>query len=287
MPRQARDIAKISPRPDDAGRWPDWAETKRVDDGLCLEAYEATPPKCRTSVKAGIALTFMRFGQCAGLTREERQDASGGYWLQKESFPAPWAVVAFTPAYTAAARLTAACVPARMAGVPLLGAVCVDGQPSAQALVSLELCGVEDIFVLNAPELCALLEETLPGPGRLVLLHEGELDSALRAARALGVPCQEERRPPALAAPDPSVFDLELLSFSQGKAIADALEPANPVAPAALYLTARAARGHCRRHGPHHADSLALSPGCEGFWLHPGLTPDFFRVSRMAFGPMP
>jgi hypothetical protein len=180
-------------------------------------------------------------------------------------------------------------VPAHLAGVPLLGAVCVGGTPSGPALTALDLSGVEDIFVTDTASLCALLEESQPGPGRLVLLHEGELDSARRTSRALSIPCYEERHPPNLVLPDRAAFDVELLSFAQGKALEQALEPVSPVIPTALYLAAEAARGHCRhhRHGPHHADSLALSPGCEGFWLHAGLTPDFFRVNRTAFGPLP
>ena len=31
------------------------------------------------------------------------------------------------------------------------------------------------------------------------------------------------------------------------------------------------------------AVELLLAPGCEAFWLHPGLTPDFFRCRRRAF----
>ena len=68
-----------------------------------------------------------------------------------------------------------------------------------------------------------------------------------------------------------------------------ALEPARPALPSAIYLRPEAARGHCRahRHGPfRYTGSLALSPGCEGFWLHEDLTPDFFTVSRQAFGPL-
>ncbi|MDR2744632.1 MAG: hypothetical protein LBB66_05485 [Desulfovibrio sp.] len=272
-----------------AGRWPEWAEKRRLDDALSAQAYEAAPPQCRTALKCGLALAFMHFGTCPGRTHETLQDTQRGYWRQTEAFPAPWAIVAFTPGYTAAARLAAACVPAHLAGVPLLGAVCVGGIPSGQALTALDLSGVEDIFVLDAAGLCALLEESQPGPGRLVLLHEGELDSARRTSRALSIPCYEERRPPNLVLPDRTAFNIELLSFAQGGALEQALEPANPVTPAALSLTSKAAQGHCRRHrhGPHHADSLALSPGCEGFWLHAGLTPDFFRVSRMAFGPLP
>ncbi|MDR1658898.1 MAG: hypothetical protein LBR94_00965 [Desulfovibrio sp.] len=272
-----------------AGRWPEWAERRRLDDALAAQAYEAASPQCRAALKSGLALAFMHFGASPGRTHETLQDAQRGYWRQTEAFPAPWAVVAFTPGYTAAARLAAACVPAHLAGVPLLGAACVGGEPSEQALTALELSGVEDIFVLDTANLCALLEESQPGPGRLVLLHEGELDGARRASRALSIPCYEERHPPNLILPDRTAFDIELLAFAQGKALEQALEPVSPVTPTALYLTSEAARGHCRHHrrGPRHADSLALSPGCEGYWLHAGLTPDFFRVRRTAFGPLP
>jgi len=269
-----------------AGRWPEWAEEHRLDDALSIQAYEATSPQCRIALKSGLALAFMHFGQSPCRTRESQTDTRLGYWRQMTAFPASWAVVAFTPMYTAAARLAAACVPAHLACVPLLGAVCVGGEPANQALAALDLSGVENIFVLDTAGLCALLEESQPGPGRLVLLHEGELDSARLAARTFGIPCHEERRPPVLVLPEPMAFNVEVLSFAQGKALDQALEPPHPVTPAALYLTAEAAVGHCRQHshGPHHADSLALSPGCEGFWLHTGLTPDFFRVSRLAFG---
>ena len=34
---------------------------------------------------------------------------------------------------------------------------------------------------------------------------------------------------------------------------------------------------------PNTDSELLLTPGCEAFWLHPGLTPDFFRCRRRAF----
>ncbi|MDY3810136.1 hypothetical protein [Desulfovibrio porci] len=272
-----------------AARWPEWAEEARLDDDLAAAAYEATPPACRAALKTGLALAHMHFGQSPGCLRESRGDPHLGFWRHTASFPAPWAVLAFTPEYAAAARLTAACVPALLADVPLVGAVCVGGAPHRAALVSLELSGVEDIFCLDETGLCALLEESQPGPGRLVLLHKGELDNVARAARVLGLPCYEERRAPALILPEPDAFDLDILAFAQGDALEQALEPARPTLPAAIYLRPEAARGHCkaRRHGPfRYVGSLALSPGCEGFWLHAGLTPDFFTVSRLAFGPL-
>ncbi|MBS6829852.1 MAG: hypothetical protein KH208_08290 [Desulfovibrio sp.] len=262
---------KPTPEPvEDTARWPEWAEEARLDDELTAKAYEATPPSCRAALKTGLALAHMHFGQSLGCLREERRDGHLGFWRHRASFPAPWAVLAFTPEYAAAARLTAACVPALLANVPLVGAVCVGGMPHGAALVSLELSGVEDIFRLDDAGLCALLEESQPGPGRLVLLHKGELDSVAHTARVLGLPCYEERRAPALILPEPEAFDLDILCLHKD-------------------LLPEAARGHCRahRHGPfRYTGSLALSPGCEGFWLHEGLTPDFFTVSRQAFGPL-
>ncbi|MDR2850655.1 MAG: hypothetical protein LBV65_01230 [Desulfovibrio sp.] len=269
--------------------WPRWTDTARLDDSLSAQAFEATPPACKAAIKTGLALAHMYFGQPAGHSHTERSSAHRGFWQHTDSFPAPWAVVAFTPDYTAAARLAAACAPALLAGVPRICAVCVGGAPSNAALVCLDLSGVEDIFLLDMPKLSALLEECQPSPGRLVLLHNGELDNA--PARVLGIPCYEERWQPPLALPDPEAFDLQTLAFAHGRALENALEPVcqSSVAPAALYLKANAAQKHCRTQRPGQFYSMApltLAPGCEGFWLHNGLTPDFFRVERLAFGPI-
>ena len=267
--------------------WPQWAEAARLDDALAAAAYEATPAHLRAAVKTGLALAHMHFGESTTSQRNEVRNAHLGFWRRSIAHPAPWAVVAFTPAYAAAARLAAACMPAQLGGVPLVGAVCVGGTPSNNALVTLELAGVEDIFVMDSAGLCTLLEETQPGPGRLVLLHRGELDAVAGAARALELPCYEERRSPILCLPKPDTFDLEALAFAQAEALAGALDAPLHLTPDATYLAPVAALGHCRerRTGPFpHSSAPAITPGCEGFWLHPGLTPDFFRVQRQAFG---
>lgn len=284
--RNVPELILDAPHP---ARWPDWAEDARLDDAAAAQAYEATPPACRAALKSGLALAHMHFGQSHGSLRQERRDTHLGFWRHGAAFPAPWAVVAFTPAYAAAARLAAACAPALLAGVPLTAAVCVGGSPSQEALVSLELTGVEDIFMLDATALCALLEESQPGPGRLVLLHNGELDSTSRVARLMGLPCYEERCSPILVVPEPEAFDLDVLAFAQGDALRQALQGRRPGRPAACYLNEKAAQAHCAASPPapfSFAEGLALTPGCEGFWLHDGLTPDFFTVTRLAFGPL-
>lgn len=272
--------------------WPQWLDACRVDDDASAAAYEAAPPAQRAALKTGLALMAQYFGRPTAQQSGGWRDPFSGFWQEEHRCPAPWAVVAFSPAYAAAARLTAACLPALLAQIPLLGAVCVGPQgqtPTPQALLALELTGVEDVFCLDEAALCRLLEETQPGPGRLVLLHKGELDIAAQTARHLHIPCYEERYAPALALPQPDLFDMEALVLAHGEGcVKRARTAALPESPAAIYTTPEAARAHCHlsadRPFGRGAAPLALTPGCEGFWLHDGLTPDFFSLRRAAFG---
>lgn len=262
--------------------WPEWLEAARVDDGLPGAAYEATPARFRAALKTGLALAHFHFGE--SLTRREENACSGrlGFTRRAAWAPAPWALIVFPPAYAAAARLTAACAAARLAGVPQVGAICPGGGPLAPALVSLELSGVEDIFQPDAGRLPALMDElaTRPGkPGRVVVLHAGELDELAQHIRALGIPCFEERRPPRLRIEAATGIDRELLAFAHGgpAALDAALTAAGPAD--AVYGSPDAAPA------PSPEAPLCLCPGCEGFWLHPGLGPEFFTVSRQVFAP--
>ena len=57
--------------------------------------------------------------------------------------------------------------------------------------------------------------------------------------------------------------------------------------PDALYLTSGDQDQADLLHGKAFSTGgpgLTLTPGCEGFWLHPGLTPDFFRAHCLTFG---
>lgn len=269
--------------------WPAWIERKRIDDALTAEAYEKAGPTCRAAIKTGTSM-FMRYDAPAReVVHEERTDPSSGFWRSRTVFPAPWAVVAFTPEYTAAARLLGAVMPAIITGVPLIAAVCVGGIPSEPLLTALDLAGIEDIFSLSDVELSALLEETQPGPGRLVLLHTGRLDTLRLQARGLHVPVFEERRAPTITIPRPELFNLDVLRFAQGDSPVDeALESPAPDAPDVLYAAPEAVRRHCLARARSQFSlgmaPLALTPGCEGFWLHHGLGRSFFLSHRVGFG---
>lgn len=272
-------VAAIAPQP-----WPAWLEAARVEDSRVAAAYEATPPRFRAALKTGLALAHFHFGE--GATRREEAEASGrlGFWQACLRVPAPWALIVLAPAYAAAARLTAACAAPLLAGVPHVAALSVGEAPQDAALVSLELSGVEDIYSLDAARVAALLDELSArrGPrGRVILLHEGALDDLARSFRALNLPYYEERRPPRLRVEEDAAFDRELLAFAHGGATA--LESAFAASGPADAVF----RGVTEGLAPAPDAPLTLTPGCEGFWLHPGLGPEFFTVSRQAFAPWP
>jgi hypothetical protein len=186
--------------------------------------------------------------------------------------------VIFDAEYASAPRLLAALMPALLARVPLVLCASTPGPARPDLLCALELAGQEHIYALDAVDaaqsqnlLHALTAQ--PGQGRLVLLHRGAL-SALRAtADAAEVPCWEERRAPLLrlcgAEPDAALIRL---------AHPDAVS-ARDLAPDVLYCS-----------GPDAVQTqvpLILPPGMEGCWLHPSLTPDFFRVRSLMFGLFP
>ena len=260
--------------------WPRWLEACRVDDGVVAAAYEATPASFRAALKAGLALAHFHFGEAATCRDDSVRNMRLGFLRMRRRQPAPWTLMVLSPAYAAAARLTAACAAALLAGVPHVAAVFPGGAPRPAALVSLELSGVEDIYEPDAGDVAALLAEmaALPGPcGRVILLHGGELADLARFVRQRHIPCYEEDRAPRLRVEEDAGIDLELLAFAQGgkTALEAALAAEGP--PDAVYGSPQTATA------PAPKARLTLGAGCEGFWLHPGLVPEFFTVCRQGF----
>lgn len=263
--------------------WPDWLEACRVEDSVAATAYEATPPRCRAALKTGLALAHFHFGESADSRYDAVRNGRLGFLRARRREPAPWALVILSPAYAAAARVTAACAAALLAGVPHVGAICPGATPRPAALVSLELSGVEDIFQPDMTAMAALFEElaALPGPrGRVVLLHAGECADLARLVRRRGIPCHEEARPPRLRVEPDAGIDRDLLAFAHGGP--DALEAALRSGAPVDVVYRRPVAGDA----PAPEARLTLAAGCEGFWLHPGLGPEFFTISRQAFAPL-
>ncbi|MDE5878932.1 MAG: hypothetical protein K2G99_02735 [Desulfovibrio sp.] len=251
-------------------------------DSIAAAAYEATPARFRAALKTGLALAHFHFSESATQCEESVFSGRLGFARAADCSPAPWALIVFSPAYAAAARLTAVCAACLLAGVPQVAALCLGGVPQAAALVSLELSGVEDIFQPEATAFGALLDELAARPGaqgRVVILHGDELDAVAQASRERGIPTWVECRPPTLRIEPGAAIDREALAFAHGgrQALDAALATAGPVD--ALFRAASAPLG------PAPNARLTLWPGCEGFWLHPGLDPAFFTVTRQAFAP--
>ena len=266
----------------DLPAWPAWLEATRVNDNLTACAYDATPPSWRTAIKASLALAHFYFGESSTQRAESIGNSRLGFRRTSQRCPAPWALIVFSQRYAAAARLAAACAAAIFAEVPQVGAICLDGEPQTPALVSLELCGVEDIFQPDATNFAALLDElaeNLSTQGRIVIFHEGELDKVAGIIRQRCIPCYEERCPPHLRVDKNANIDIEILAFAHGGKAA---------LNAALLMAGRPDAVFCNPPVPllPAPDSeLTLCPGCECFWLHPGLDPDFFTISRQIFAP--
>lgn len=268
--------------------WPVWLDAYRVDDRCSAAAYDATPASLRAVIKTGSALAHMRFGDPVSERRTEVRHENLGYWHASRVAPVPWALIVLSSTYAAAARLTAACAMARLSGVPLVGAVCFDmsgrGElPTSAALVSLELSGVEDVFLLDAACLRILVDDLGSTWGRLVLLHAGDLDDLACAARRQGLSLYEENCTPVLSIPFPDAFDGEALAFAQADAFASAVTDWPQEDLDAVYLPDDLAR--TARDGQASVP-LVLTPGCEGLWLHRGLTPEFFCQRQETFGTL-
>ena len=277
--------------------WPDWLETARIDDAVVDAAYENTPAQLRASINTGLALAFAHFGQLHQEADSVTRKPHAGFWFGEHSRAVPWCIIFMDATYAAAARLTAACVLPRLCDVPEIFAVVVgDGKtpPADNVLTALTLSGVEDVFCLQSSGARKLLEDMaadsaangIAAPqGRAVLLHNGTLGNLAAASLEYHIPCFEENTAPGLAVLPESPCTAALLAFAHGNVVpGTGLAPDTqavfaPAPPTPQDYTGNAAVAEAVQRG-----LLVLSPGCEGFWLHRGLEPSFFRVRGLATG---
>lgn len=272
------------------GVLPDWVEDARVNDDLRADAYETAPPYQRALLKTAMALSHAQFGIAGDETRTLRHDRHAGFLRGIVSRPADWCMIFFGPGHKAAARMTAASVLPRLCGVRQVHAVCLDGLPSAEAILSFELSGVEDVYSLDEKKACAFAK-ALSGAGRLLFLNDGNEATPLPVTPAMlpNIRSWQEGPLPSLFLRDPDAFNRNDLDFAQGAApftddegTADAiyLSKENAIAafrddfPSNLSPTGR------RELSP---EALLLTPGCEGFWAYPDLKPDFFTCAMRAY----
>lgn len=271
--------------------WPQWLEDFRVPDGPRAAAYEGTPAHLRAAIKTALALHQAHAGETDSQTCRDERFPRRGFRRTSTDGPAPFALVAFPASLRSPARLAAALMPAILAGVPLTGAFCLGGEPTPEVLVTLELAGVEDAFALPSADFVRLTGE-LPRC-RVVLLH-GLDEAALPERDKLPGRIWREDALPLFLLPQDVAVDEELLAFAHGpdcaaqalrgeaaRAVLDGGPLPGPCLPAAVLEEDEIAR--LVMEAETGAVELLLAPGCEAFWLYPGLTPDFFRCRRRAF----
>ena len=242
--------------------------------------FARVPIASKTAIKAALALHQAHAGEMDIRTCRDERFPRRGFRRTATDGPAPFALVAFPASLRSPARLAAALMPAILAGVPLTGAFCLGGEPTPEVLVTLELAGVEDAFALPAADFTRLTRE-LP-QCRVVLLHGLDEDALPERGDLPGRIWREDALPLFLL-PQDTAADAELLAFAHGpdctaqalhgeaaRAVLDGGPLPGPCLPAAVLEEDEAARLAMEDEGG--PVELLLTPGCEAFWLHPGLT---------------
>lgn len=262
------------PHCSDIFRVPAWLEAARVSDSLCARAYAETPDPCRTALKTGIALADFHFGLLAGSHERSRSLPQAGYWEKERAAPADWALIVLDAKISAAALVSAAAILPLLAGVSRVIAVSIADTPAQEALMALEMCGVADIFKVKLEQFNGLVTSFArqAQAGRLVFCCA--LPALWRDA-AYPVPWRRCDCEPKLLLLEHDKFSPQVLRFLYGQIKAG--EPDAGAVYDAVFTSETANIPPCR---------LAITPGCEGFWLHAGLEPGFFRPGRICLGRM-
>lgn len=261
--------------------WPQWLEECRIDDAAMAQAYDSTALPLRAAVKNCIALCHAVYGEGASATVHSITNSAAGYWHSRSTQAAPWALLLFSPAYTAASRMAAALMPAILAHVPRIGALCVGGMPSQAARLTLELTGVEDGFISDEDDALALVQTMHSlGAGRLMLLHTGELAALASAARKAGIVCFEECAEPHLVVAQGHSIHADILHFAHGAACPVLHEQAESKAACTQYSAYYCSTAPAQAL-PY---DLVLTQGMEGCWLHKALSREFFTNTSIKAG---
>lgn len=293
VPLDDEDMASGAP-------WPNWCHTARLDDTALAEAYEHSPAPQRACVKQCLALLHTLWGEDSEESTQSRVDKALGFAVTTRSTPAPWALFVVSADHNAPTRLAAALMPALLARVPYVAVLCVGSMPSAGTRLALELSGIQDIFCTDhASAAEGLLRELCPQDdpgaaaaesGSVALLHHGSLACIARTAEELQVPLWEEAAPPHIVDATGEAMDTAHHNTALGNDTRanetlvklchpDAFAPAQSPRCDAVF-------GTPAQETPHTlAAPLRVGKNLEGFWLHPSLTPAFFRRNRLHMTP--
>jgi len=156
---------------------PDWMHVYQVGEASFEAAYQGVDATKRAWIKTALASLYAWLGP-TGTTRQEKRTRTGsGLCLEHIHTSREWAVV-YVPASCAAAGLVVGAVlPVLAAGVwPVIAVVEAESSQEQVVLLTLELCGVETVYLLSGEDMQAAWRhgqtQTSIPPGMLVWIGQ-------------------------------------------------------------------------------------------------------------------
>ena len=255
----------------------DLLEEYRIDDEKMAIAYEAISPACKALIKTAIALSDFQYGHSSLYEDRFCSNPELGFWKKSCSSPVKHCFLLVEADYPAMARLCAAAVLPKLAGVKNIYAIIPDNPPSYAILATLELCGMENIFIVPENKIFALLASPLQDT-RIMGLHGQTIFKLIRPLADMGFIFFYEYAKPRIAVLNPEEFSTREFIFALG------LSPSEvPYKPGESYDAVYLDNRERFTDLPDNAQ-MALTPGCECFWQFPALNPAFFQRNRHLFG---
>lgn len=248
-------------------------EDARVSDHLVRAAYEEASPSHKALLKTALSVGEKRvrcslYASCF----ERRSDYPSLGLRHAASFsPLDWICLVIPEGFRAAARVLAAASIPRYLGISCVFAVFL-GDPSSEVLLSLELGGCEDLFLVR--DLSPLLETLRNLSPCGALASFAPLPSPLRAFPDICL----EKEPPHLALLSPQLFSKETLRFLHGSLPFSSTLSSDTCA---VFASDDLAKDLLSQKKSRRL--LILTPGFEGCWHFAGLSSDCFLQSSELF----
>lgn len=255
-------------------------EKRQIPDEYLAKAYEITTPQHRSWIKTALALGSALYNSFPGNKISIQQNNAIGFQLKKFWNPVSWTILLLDEEYTSAARLTAAIMPVRLAGVKTIFAIWINkNKPlppkdlSPTLLATLELSGIILNLTMSYEEVNILIAHlTTFGQGRL--LHF--LDENTIFHSNTPIPSWKDTNKCTLAIDSDTNIDLTTLEWAHPNSKIETIskKPYTINYPDALYCSP----DQKDRYLSYGVQRI-FYPGLEAYWVHPELSPTFFLTT--------
>ncbi len=127
--------------------FPAWFEKYRIQDFMCEKAYNEAIPEHKAGIKSAIALHFAQLEkEYSACTEIEKS----GFTIQEKTSFIDLALFVVEENFTSPAQLISSVIPALLASAPI--GLIFRQAPSSDMLLTLELLGAENIFIISGKE---------------------------------------------------------------------------------------------------------------------------------------